>query len=48
MLRKFFIITIVILVTSSCVGTMKIADTPSKKVKGATVQTKVDNNSTKK
>ena len=48
MFKKFFSIAIVLLVMSGCVGTMKIADdAPSKNIKGATMQTKVDNNATK-
>ncbi len=48
MLRKFFTIAIVLFIMSGCVGTMKIADAPSKNIKGTIMQTKVDNNSTKK
>ena len=48
MLRKFFAIVMVLFAINGCVGTMKVADAPPKKVKGATMQTKVDNNSTKK
>ena len=49
MFKKFFAITIILFVMSGCVGTMKIAeDAPSKNIKGATIQTKVDNNATKR
>ena len=48
MLRKIFAMAMVLFVMNGCVGTMKVADAPSKNIKGATMQTKVDNNSTKK
>ena len=48
MFKKVFSIAIVLLVISGCVGTMRVADAPPKNSKGATMQTKVDNNSTKK
>ena len=49
MFKKVFSIAIVLLVISGCVGTMRVAnDTPSKNSKGVTMQTKVDNNTTKK
>ena len=48
MFKKIFSVAMVLFIMNGCVGTMKIADTPSKNIKGATMQTKVDNNSTKK
>ena len=48
MLKKFFYVAMVLFVMSGCVGTMKVADVPSKNIKGTTMQTKVDNNSTRK
>ena len=47
MLRKFFATVLVLFIIGGCVGTMRMVDAPSK-IKGATMQTKVDNNSTKK
>ena len=47
MFKRFFSIAIMLLFMSGCVGTMKIADAPSKNIKSTTtMQTKVDNNST--
>ena len=48
MLKKFFALTLVLFFMGGCVGTVKIADAPSKNIKGTSMQTKVDNNSTKK
>ncbi len=48
MFKKFFSITIMLFMISGCVGTVQIADAPPKNIKGATRQTKVDCNSTKK
>lgn len=49
MFKKVFSIAIVLLVMGGCVGTMRVADdAPSKSIKGTTMQTKMDNNATKK
>ncbi len=48
MLRKFFTTLLVLFVMNGCVGTMKVANDAPSKIKGTTMQTKVDNNSTKK
>ena len=48
MLRKFFATILVLFVIGGCVGTMKIAEEAPSRIKGATMQTKSDNNTTKK
>ena len=49
MFKKIFSVATMLFIMNGCVGTMKVADeAPSKNIKGATMQTKADNNATKK
>ena len=48
MTTRFLMVFLFLMVVNGCVGTMKIADTPSNSSKSPTMQSKVDNNSSKK